>query len=60
MTFARIVAAAAFAAVLQTVVIGADVIDFSRDVRPILADNCFVWHGPDDLQSVTFAEGRGG
>ena len=23
-------------------------IDFNRDVRPILADNCFACHGPDD------------
>ena len=25
-------------------------INFSRDVRPILADNCFQCHGPDDQQ----------
>src|SRR6476469_5399413 len=23
-------------------------IDFSRQIRPILAENCFVCHGPDD------------
>src|SRR5438552_7847823 len=23
-------------------------IDYARDVRPILADNCFACHGPDD------------
>jgi len=26
------------------------VIDFNRDVRPILADNCFKCHGPDEQQ----------
>lgn len=25
-------------------------IDFTRDIRPILADNCFACHGPDDQQ----------
>ncbi len=25
----------------------ADKIQFNRDVRPILADNCFACHGPD-------------
>ena len=25
-------------------------IDFAREVRPILADNCFHCHGPDEAQ----------
>src|SRR5262245_10881614 len=28
----------------------ADRIDFTRDIRPILTDNCFSCHGPDEKQ----------
>jgi Protein of unknown function (DUF1553)/Protein of unknown function (DUF1549)/Concanavalin A-like lectin/glucanases superfamily/Planctomycete cytochrome C len=27
-------------------------VDFNRDVRPILSDNCFTCHGPDDKQRM--------
>ncbi|RPI89564.1 MAG: DUF1549 domain-containing protein, partial [Planctomycetaceae bacterium] len=32
---------------------GAEKIDFARDIRPILSDNCFQCHGPDAAQRKT-------
>src|SRR5262245_20992368 len=48
----------------------ADRIDFQRDIRPILSDNCFKCHGPDegsrkaksrlDLREMALKGGRSG
>src|SRR5258705_9144013 len=27
-------------------------IDFNREIRPILSDNCFQWHGPDEKKRM--------
>jgi hypothetical protein len=37
----------AFVILWTTAAIAADDINFTRDVRPILAANCFTCHGPD-------------
>jgi hypothetical protein len=34
-------------ALLTVAAAAADKLDFSRDIRPVLADNCFACHGPD-------------
>ncbi len=36
--------------VLSSISLGAEPIDFDRDIRPILSDNCFQCHGPDAAQ----------
>lgn len=36
--------------IYQSMVQGDDAIDFARDVRPILSENCSFCHGPDDQQ----------
>ncbi len=35
-------------------------VDFNRDIRPILADRCFVCHGPDAAQRKGGDKGSGG
>lgn len=39
---------ALFALTLSLVGLNASAVDFSREVRPILSENCFACHGPDD------------
>ena len=38
---------------LTNVVLAQDKIDFNSQVRPILANNCYACHGPDDGQRAT-------
>ena len=35
-------------------------IDFNRDIRPILSENCFLCHGPDDANRKGGRRGSGG
>ena len=37
-------------AALPGMAVAAPKVDFNRDVRPILSDNCFACHGPDEKQ----------
>ncbi|MCB1233717.1 MAG: DUF1549 domain-containing protein, partial [Verrucomicrobiae bacterium] len=63
---ASILTAALFSAAFPGSAPGADTIDFARDIRPILSDNCIYCHGPDeahreaglrlDLKEAAFAK----
>jgi Protein of unknown function (DUF1553)/Protein of unknown function (DUF1549)/Concanavalin A-like lectin/glucanases superfamily/Planctomycete cytochrome C len=41
-----------FALALATPALAATTVDFDRQVRPILSDNCFTCHGPDEKQRM--------
>lgn len=48
MTRCRILFAVLVAMGIDRSAFGADRLEFNRDIRPILSDNCFACHGPDE------------
>lgn len=48
MTCCRILFVTLIVIGLDRCAVGADRLEFNRDIRPILSDNCFACHGPDE------------